>query len=96
MVRRDENEVSRDSSKERVAIRAIVGETTPMRGDGEGHFLTQNNRGAGSVDSWVAYEGIAPEWSMHQGRGGGLLEGSRENKGGPKLWIIWSGHRDNL
>ena len=74
-----------------------------MRGDGEGHFLTQNNRGAGSVDGWVTYGGSAPECGVHQGEGG-LLEGSREtwgghpegNKGGPKLWIIWSGPRGNL
>ena len=69
MVRRDENEVGRLllllGTKEGVTTRAIVGETTPMRGDGEGHFLTQNNRGAGSVDSWVTYGRSAPEWDVH-------------------------------
>ena len=49
----------------------------PMRGNGEDHFLTQNNQGAGSVDSWVTHGGIAPEWGIHQEEGG-LLEGSRE------------------
>ena len=60
-------------TKEEVAIRAIVGETTPIRGDGESLFLTQDNQGVGSVDSWVTYGGSAPEWGVHQGEGG-LLE----------------------
>ena len=70
-------------AKEGVATRAIIGETTPMRRDGEGHFLTQNNWGAGSVDSWVTYGESAPEWDVHQGEGG-FLEGSRETWEAPR------------
>ena len=70
-------------TKEGVATRAIVGETTPMRGDGEGHFLTQNNWGVGSVDSWVTCRGSDPEWDVHYWEGG-LLEGSGETWGAPR------------
>ena len=106
MVRRDENKVSRDDScclgrGVVVAIWVIVGETTPMRGAGEGHFLTQDKWGVGSVDSWVTHgRNTQNGGGVHQGEGG-LLEGSKEtcvegNNGGPKLWIIWSEHRDKL
>ena len=57
-----------------------------MIGDGEGHFLTQNNWGAERVDSWVTYGGSAPEWGVHQGEGG-LLKGSRETWGGTQKEI---------